>query len=487
MLFSRRAGGSRSVSRLEPSFAAPGRAAGEPLGTLILSRTPISIKTSARGQMVITAEGDCRCSVNGRPLVGACEFAPEELERGVLVELAGAVLLLLHFVQGSDGDSDDLGLFGDSSAIRQLRGEIRRLADVDTSVLILGESGSGKELVARAIHACSPRANAPFVAVNAAAIPPSVAAAALFGHVRGAYTGAVGDSPGYFGKADRGTLFLDEIGEVPREIQASLLRVLREGEVQPAGATQPRRVNVRVLAATDADLEALSADDSFAMPLFRRLEAYTIEVPPLRVRRDDIARLFVRFLRQELEALGESAKLAAPDSTRKPWLPLELMRALVAHVWSGNVAELQTVARRVAVSNRGERRFQWDSWLSRRLGLSESAELQSTSQVAELPAPLQRRDVAALSDADVVAAMRSCEYKVVAAARRLGVSRSWLHTRLEFCEGLRKAKELTEAEILEAAAQSTSSKQMAQLLEVSEHGLKLRMKALGIERGQYGS
>jgi two-component system nitrogen regulation response regulator GlnG len=345
-------------------------------------------------------------------------------------------------------------------------------------VLIRGESGVGKELVARAIHQHSPRSRAPYVAVNIAAIPAEMAASALFGHARGAFTGAIGKSDGFFGQAERGTLFLDEIAEAPRRVQALLLRAVREGEIQAVGETEPRKSDVRLVTATDADLEAMGERGDFLPPLLRRIEAYTIHVPPLRERRDDIARLFFRFLNAELGKLGELDKLEHRETDKKPWVPVSLVQALLAYSWPGNVAELQTVVRRIALINRGSRRLQLDSWLTERLRPVTKVEVEV---VAAERQQATRRATDTLDDADIVRAMRDCQFKVIAAARRLGVSRSWLHTRLEFCAGLRKAKDISEIEIREAAGQSAgSTEQMAALLEVSEHGLKLRMHALGL-------
>jgi two-component system nitrogen regulation response regulator GlnG len=168
---------------------------------------------------------------------------------------------------------------------------------VNAPVLLRGESGTGKELVAHAIHEASPRRTGPYVAVNMAAIPPSLAAAELFGATRGAFTGADHDRPGYFSRAHRGTLFLDEIGETAPEVQALLLRVLEAGEVQAVGGLEPRRVDVRVLAATDADLQGMTAMDRFRAPLLHRLMAGYLQVPALRARREDFGRLLYAFLR----------------------------------------------------------------------------------------------------------------------------------------------------------------------------------------------
>jgi two-component system nitrogen regulation response regulator GlnG len=304
-----------------------------------------------------------------------------------------------------------------------------------------------------------------------------MAASALFGHARGAFTGAVQKHPGFFGSAENGTLFLDEIGEAPKQIQAMLLRAVREHEIQPVGEPEPRRANVRLLTATDADLERLTEEGGFSIPLLRRLEAYCVSVPPLRKRKDDIPRLFLRFLYEELEQTGELDKLCEPPPTKKPWLSAKFVAALVRYAWPGNVAELQTVARRLAICNRGVKHFTLDTWLEERLSLLGRRPERTPSA---RPVNDDKRDPRGITDAEIVAAMRQARFKVVKATEILGVSRSWLNTRLEFCEGLRKAKELTREEIDEAAQHSGgNTRKMAELLEVSEHGLKLRKNALG--------
>jgi DNA-binding NtrC family response regulator len=381
------------------------------------------------------------------------------------------------------------------------------VADLDACVLIRGESGSGKELVAGAIHRQSQRHSQPYITVNMGAIPTSVGASMLFGHARGAFTGAANPSPGFFGSADGGTLFLDEVGETPRDLQALLLRAIREGEIQPVGEPRTKHVDVRVISATDADLNVMVDRGQFAMPLLRRLEGYTIAIPPLRERRDDLARLFFRFLTNELTETGERDKLNEPAPSQKPWLPASVVASLLDYDWPGNVAELETIAKRIAITNRQRKGFYLDPMIAERLtrvrtpGASEparadalAATIQPTTQPGTVPpgtlsapgplaqptvSPPRNKDAASLEDAEIAQAMREHRFKIKAAAIALGVSRSWLNTRLESCQGIRKAKELSRDEILHAgSAAGGELSTMAERLEVSEHGLKLRMKAL---------
>jgi two-component system nitrogen regulation response regulator GlnG len=501
-LFSLAVGGSRRLSRLEPDFYWHGAEQGEPLTNPVLSRTPIVIAATDHGSVAIENPGALgNVLVEGETLAGSREVQPQELERGVVIALAGSVLVLLHWLSADRDVSGETQLFGESLSIRRVREEIRRVADLDACVLIRGESGSGKELVARAIHDQSRRRAESYVTVNMGAIPPSVGASMLFGHVKGAFTGAANPSPGFFGTADRGTLFLDEVGETPRELQALLLRAVREGEVQPVGESRTKKVDVRVLSATDADLNAMVERGQFAMPLLRRLEGYTIAIPPLRQRRDDLARLFVRFLLNELAATLEQHKLDEPQPSQKPWLPASVVLGLLEYPWPGNVAELQTIAKRIAITNRQRQSFHLDPMLTERLAPARAAAAAATSAAATptpnlalppgdkpepvLAAPRPRtKDAASLDDATIAQAMREHRFKIKAAAVALGVSRSWLGTRLESCQGIRKAKELSREEILSAARETGNDPSaLAERLEVSEHGLKLRMKALEISDG----
>jgi DNA-binding NtrC family response regulator len=256
----------------------------------------------------------------------------------------------------------------------------------------------------------------------------------------------------------------------------------------------------------------------FAMPLLRRLEGYTIAVPPLRERRDDLARLFFRFLTRELEETGELAKLDEPQPSQKPWLPGSVVGSLLDYPWPGNVAELETIAKRIAITNRGRKSFYLDPMISERM--TRGGDSSGRSPVSVPPGTLPpgtvasglvasgllapgtlppgtlsphaapvattlppvRRDAASLEDAEIAAAMRDHRFKIKAAAVALGVSRSWLNTRLESCAGIRKAKELGREEILSAAsAVAGELTAMAERLEVSEHGLKLRVKALELQ------
>jgi len=237
-----------------------------------------------------------------------------------------------------DLDPDARALVAESKAMRDALEVVSRVAAHRTTVLITGESGTGKELLARAIHRASPRADAPFVAVNCAAIPDTLLESELFGHVRGAFTGATADKPGLFEQAHTGTLLLDEIGEMPLALQSKLLRVLQDGEIRRVGDQRSRRVDTRVLAATARDLGEESRDGNFREDLYYRLNVVTIELPPLRERREDIAPLARHFAAGAARRLGRPVTLT-PDAVT--WLE--------AQPWRGNVRELEHAVERAAI------------------------------------------------------------------------------------------------------------------------------------------
>jgi formate hydrogenlyase transcriptional activator len=237
----------------------------------------------------------------------------------------------------------NLDLIGSSPKFRSVLTEVERVAPVDSAVLIQGETGTGKEVVAKAIHEASPRRNQRFVALNCAAIPSALLESELFGHERGAFTGACTQTKGRFQMADGGTLFLDEIGDMPLELQPKLLRALQEREFERLGSNQTVRVNVRVVAATNQDLEQLVAKKLFRADLYYRLNVIPIRLPPLRERVQDILPLTQFFV----------AKFAARLNKTIDSIPEEVVEVLKAHDWPGNIRELQNFIERAMLFSPG--------------------------------------------------------------------------------------------------------------------------------------
>jgi transcriptional regulator with GAF, ATPase, and Fis domain len=230
-------------------------------------------------------------------------------------------------------------IIGDSPALRSALARVQDVAATDSTVLLLGETGTGKELFARAVHDRSDRRQRPLVRVNCAALPASLIESELFGHERGAFTGAVSTRQGRFELADRGTIFLDEIGDLPMELQAKLLRVLQEGEFERLGSSHMRKVNVRVVAATHCDLGAAVEEGRFRADLYYRLSVFPIRLPPLRERRDDIPRLVWFFIHRRQRSLHR----------RITHVPDTVMTALRKYAWPGNVRELENVVERAMI------------------------------------------------------------------------------------------------------------------------------------------
>jgi formate hydrogenlyase transcriptional activator len=234
-------------------------------------------------------------------------------------------------------------IVGENTALRRVLREVETVAPTDSTVLIRGETGTGKELIARALHHLSNRRERTFIKLNCAAIPTGLLESELFGHERGAFTGAVTQKVGRFELADGGTLFLDEVGDIPLELQPKLLRVLQEQEFERLGGTRTIKVNVRLVAATNRDLAQMVAAADFRKDLYYRLDVFPIMLPPLRERRDDIPRLVRHFTQKFARRMGRKIET----------IPAEAMEALAAYPWPGNIRELENVIERAAILSPG--------------------------------------------------------------------------------------------------------------------------------------
>ncbi|MFO0744299.1 MAG: sigma 54-interacting transcriptional regulator [Myxococcota bacterium] len=343
-----------AVGRAEPMFRAGHDGAAAPLVSPFVSRKPLWIEGLGDGGVRLDAtQAGSRIDVDGAQLTGTLDVTPTQLEDGVVVQVGSHVVLLLHREAPLQSDPAllDGRIIGASEAIEGVRAAVQRVGADGASVLVRGATGSGKELVAAAIHHASKRRGGPFVAVNMAAVPPTLAASELFGHVRGAFSGADQAHDGFFVRAHGGTLFLDEVADTPNEVQAALLRVLETGEVLAVGGRAPRKVDVRIVAATDGDLEAAIDDGRFRAPLLYRLAANEIRVPPLRERRSDIGRLVAYFLMKELVDLGRQKLLQPALTDDAPWLSAALVARLARYDWPGNVRQLRSVCHAIALAS----------------------------------------------------------------------------------------------------------------------------------------
>ncbi len=364
--------------------------------------------------IVLTAHADGGNTIEAMRL-GAFDHLAKPIGRDDIIEVLGRALRREAAGTAPAAAPGDAGeLIGVSTAMREVHKRIGLAAASDAPVLILGETGTGKEMVARALHRHSARAARPFVAINCAAIPKDLLESELFGHVRGAFTGAAGDRPGCFRAADGGVLLLDEIGDMAPGVQAKILRALQEGEVVPLGAHRPVKVDVRVIAATHRDLAAAVRDGSFREDLMYRLDVLAIRVPGLRERLADIIPLAEHFLRLA----------AAPDAPKA--LSAAAGQRLLQHAWPGNVRELRNVIERCQALVRHAVIGADD------LGLPGAAprhaaqgELPTDWLDAELPAATER-----LERLLIARALQRANGNRTEAARLLGIHRQLLYRKL---------------------------------------------------------
>ncbi|MEM6457582.1 MAG: sigma 54-interacting transcriptional regulator, partial [Acidobacteriota bacterium] len=379
---------------------------------------------------------------------------------------------------------DDSGLIGASIGLDDVRRNIDAVADLEVPVLLRGETGTGKELVAHAIHDRSPRRDGPFVGVNLGALTPSIAAAELFGAVKGAYTGAVRDVPGHVRRAHGGTLFLDEIGEASAEVQVMLLRTLETREVLPVGGQRTEPVDVRIIAATDADLDTQVLDGDFRAPLLHRLSGYVLQLPPLRARRDDVGRLLQHFLRAALGSVDPEQRarfLAARADDAAPMLDPQLMMRLLRYDWPGNVRQLRNVAQQIVIGSRGRQQLSAAGPLLDQLMRPHPAAAPTTASTTQPapsadPAPARRRP-GDVDEDELIATLRAHRYDLKATARALGLSRTSLYARIEASPTARTAGALTRDELQAAhAATDGDLDAMVDRLGVSKMALRRRLR-----------
>ena len=379
-------------------------------------------------RIVLTAHGSIDRAVKAVRL-GAFDFIekPPAIER-ILVAVENALRVgnlerenrRLQSEAGLGGD-----ILGDSPAMGRLADTVRKVAATDATVLLTGENGTGKELVARAIHEGSPRRRRPLVPVNCAAIPETLFESELFGHVKGAFTGATDSRRGKFQQADGGTLFLDEVGEVPLALQPKMLRALESREVERVGGQGVEKVDVRLIAATNRDLEREVKDGRFRDDLFFRLNVVPVRIPPLRERREDVPLLAKHFLDVACRRHGVSPKSIAPTA----------MDALVRHAWPGNVRELRNAMERVAILSAGASISSEDlAFLDG--GPSPSGGVRAPAGAFSLSSEVER-----LEREIVVQVLDRNRGRMTRAAEELGLERSHLYKKLKALGIERKGEE----------------------------------------------
>lgn len=466
------------LNRFTPLFRSHDGDDGAPLGHACISRSPLQLSPRADGAVdLIASDSRMACEVDGQAFAtGTMTLDASRIDSGVVLQLGGQVVLCLHRITTWPQRHDAMGLVGVSSAMARVRRLVEQAAGTDLPVLVLGRSGTGKELVAKAIHASSERARGPMVCVNMASMPDSLAAADLFGAARGAYTGAQGARPGLFSLATEGTLFLDEIGDTPASVQPMLLRVIETGEFRRLGSAGTERADVRLIAATDRDL----TPDRFNQPLLHRLEGVVIRMPPLRQRREDIGVLALHMLRAEADA--------------QPWpdnVPPPLLRALCLHDWPGNVRQLGQAMRRLVL---GWKAGCWptvDELLGTPQGVpvpaQATAETAAPPQAAvqtEQPRPTTRkayRSPSTVTPDELLSALEDSDWSLRHAALALGISRPSLYNLLDRHPQVRQAETLTREEIETALNEGvTDLAGLASRLQAPREALRRRLRAFGM-------
>jgi DNA-binding NtrC family response regulator len=336
---------------------------------------------------------------------GAFDYLQKPLDREKLLEtVAGAVRQM---------NAVDEEIVGVSETMERVKKMIVKVAVSSSTVLIRGESGTGKERIARAVHKASPRANERFQAVNCAAINENLLESELFGHEKGAFTGAAGEKKGLFEIADKGTLFLDEIGELNISMQAKLLRALQEKEIMRVGSTRPIKIDVRVLAATNRDLEAMVKDNRFREDLFYRLNVIPIDVPPLRQRRDDIAVLMDYFLHKHSSSAGRPMKISA-----------EAKKLMMEYSWPGNVRQLESAIERAILLAEGDEITSEDLPME----IRSAARTEGTGGFKLPPEGISFED---LERSLLIQAMEQTGWNITRAAKLLGLSFRTMQYRLD--------------------------------------------------------
>jgi DNA-binding NtrC family response regulator len=379
---------------------------------------------AARTEIVVVTADDALGTAVACMRAGAADFIvkPFEVEQLRAIARRAARRLALETQVASlreqlDQKSAFGSLVGVSRPMRELYDQIERAAVAPLPVLLTGETGTGKELIAREIHARSPRAKGPFEAVNASAVSATLAESELFGHVKGAFTGADREHRGVFARASGGTLFLDEIGDMPEALQAKVLRALQEGVVQPVGASAPLPVDVRVISATHQDLAGAIEAGTFRQDLFYRLKGVRLRVPPLRERREDIPLLADYFLERLGEKAGRPMPRLGPDAVTR----------LLAHGWPGNVRELEQVVTAAAAMARG------DVVGAAELDLGESAAAAaSLDAFFDLPLSDGKAKLVEWYEREAIqAALAATGGNITQAAKRLGVHRQSLQQKMQ--------------------------------------------------------
>jgi DNA-binding NtrC family response regulator len=450
------------LSRFLPLFKRP-QSDGISLGHGGISRAALKIVRNESDAIEIQPPASRMVvEINGIEIYEPIRLAREQVDAGVVLGLGRAVYICLHWMFCLPKNNTIPGFLGVGNAAIKTRELIRQAANGESPVLLLGETGTGKEVAASAIHALGKRANEKLVCVNMAALNESLAAADLFGAQKGAYTGSHTARNGLFAEADRSTLFLDEIGNAPTSVQPMLLRVLENGEYRPLGAQRDQRSTARLIAATDQDLY----NESFNQALLRRLEGFIIHIPPLRARREDIGVLIVNLIRTN------------PDkSLAEVILPPPLISQFLNYDWPGNIRQLSHVLKRALLALQLGDLPAFDSLVDRSpVRITDSGRQIEvvTEQSAHPKTKTQvRRKLTDISEQEVLDAMQAHHWYIQGAAHALGISRPSMYKLLEAHSQIRRAEDIPEKEIRQSREASAGDlEKCAALLMTPVEGLR---------------
>lgn len=483
-------GGSLEISRNSTGFYFERKPQPYCLGDRYISRKPLTLTPGRTGLELALHPESTPVYVDGETLYSQMQLDYHRLKQGVMLDFHRRVLIMLHAKQPRADDVYLPSLLGVSDGIGAVRSALAKVADLDLPVLIRGESGTGKELVAQAIHQLSRRRQQRFLAVNISAVAESLVIAELFGAKKGAFTGANADKPGLFQQADKGSLFLDEVGDARDDVQLALLRALETQEIRPVGSQDAIKVDIRIIAATDADLEEKLRDKRFRNPLLQRLAGFEIWLPPLRERRVDIGLLLTQFLRQAAQELGCEA-LFDPENLEFSTFWRKFFLQAISYDWPGNVRQLRNVAQQVLVNNRGSADLTLPEHLVNLFGqqnrLLERPRSRTDVAVGNRPETSAessrmlppRRKPSNIGDDELIAALENNRYDLKNTAEDLGISRAALYKMVESHPEFHKAGDLSIDQIAGCFhATGGDLDRMVAQLKVSKAALKRRLKEI---------
>ncbi|CAA0109662.1 DNA-binding transcriptional regulator NtrC [Halioglobus japonicus] len=459
------------LGRRSPMFDHPDNQSPAPLNDPYVSRKALQFTLRGKRLVVRRFDASSRCRLGSTELYDSVEIEWEQLRVGLPVMLGHSIVLLLRVGRsGSPFATDrvaDSPLRGSSACMVDIREQVARAGESDLDVLVRGETGTGKELVATAIHSASRRATEPMVSVNMAAIPSDLAAAALFGSARGAFTGAHQAASGYFEQAEGGTLFLDEIGDASLDVQPQLLRALQEREIQAVGGPI-RQLDVRVISATDAALDGQGGD--FKAALRHRLGACEILLPALREHPEDIGELLLYFLQNSAAETGRPDLLPKVDSAATDIAAWAILfYAFLSYQWPGNVRELANFAQQVVMAS--EARPVMNEVLQ--------AAILSPGSLSSFSGRVRRRRMQDIDDATFDRAMHENDCEVPRVAQQLSVSRAAVYRRIESSPRYCLASEIPPQELQRLMAEHAGdSASVARHLRVSHNSLRSRLRKL---------